>query len=67
LIALSRLLFERSFTIAGVIAHLRSERVSGIADRFSKTPAAGSTGDHSHLHALWVLIGALVLIAMGAQ
>jgi NADH-quinone oxidoreductase subunit L len=67
LIALSRLLFERSFTIAGVVARLRSERVLGIAERFAQTSAVGSTGDHSHLHALWVLIGALLLIAMGVQ
>jgi hypothetical protein len=50
-----------------LVAHLPSDRVSGIAERFAQTPAAGSTGDHSHLHALWVLIGALVLIAMGVQ
>ena len=67
LITLSRLLFERSFTIAGMLARLRGERVSGIAERFAQTPAGGSTGDHSPRHVLWLLIGALILIAMGAQ
>lgn len=66
-IALSTLLFERSFSIADFVSYLRSKRIAKFARAFERPGVVGTSRDNSQLHVLLVLAGALLLIAMGVQ